>query len=238
MPLYWDIGISDEAIQSGLADMIAPIAKIAAELWKDAFTNLDNDPDYYRSETNEIPRRYLGIGTQFVEIPRHVFEERLCRTDNRFSAKSHYLIAELNADSHKKLLLDLYSRVNFSCHRVEIRIEKGCFQANARGTDEWHVDDNVNRTAMACFTNKPNWRTHILEEEASKQVEKEFNLKFLNRLEIEGRQDVLERIESLSTTMKTGFFYDASRLLHRGPKLSDLSEKISDEEYRVFILFC
>jgi len=199
---------------------------------------VDSAVDYLKSELSEFYAKVVEQGIEFMDwrsglliIPKYLVELNEDR-NNRYYAGTNFKIKRLKPDNSLAiLLLSLSQRISdlgFPSKHVEVRFEKGCYNAVA---NFWHRDftmnENVNYFSV-CYSNVEDWNTKILDEEGAKVI---------GEIPQVIDQQTSEKIESLAKNSEFGLIYEVTKVLHRSPLRKDFQLHAAKEDYRLFIRF-
>lgn len=171
--------------------------------------------------TLSIPVEFLTQGARGKERYEWYHSVKICNLDPS---------TPLGAIVHK--IKDTILECGFYCDRAEIHFEKGCMFSSA---DFWHKDGNRNgeNYITVCYSNKPNWSTRIAD---SAKVYESLNVSSLDPTMITEQQTAI--IDSVAFPAKHGDLWHANKVLHRGPKASDLAgDPLTPDDYRLLIRF-
>jgi hypothetical protein len=235
-PVLGRASVAQQTVDLAVKDYIQTLAKTHLDLVSETFEKLRNDPTYYTKSGNGIPYKHIKDG--FCNIPRYLIE-KLDPKEPRFYAHFSYSIDEIDQNTPSgNLLLSLakdISQIGIECHKVEVRLEKGCFESSA---EYWHVDGPASdRSISICYSNVMGWCTRILDDE---YISNFFNTIYdvPNDLYDKSNGDLSERIESLSRSSEFGVFYDVRKILHRSPRETDINvNALSVNDFRLFMRF-
>jgi hypothetical protein len=199
---------------------------LSAERWQ----KLQENPNCYEIYKTHQPDRTIIDGSMTIIHP-YVYDRS---GEERYFLRFFYKIADLKNDTPlKTLALDLNTiirELGFFCTDVDVRLEKGCENSLAQ---HWHLD-GYPVSITICWSSITKWRTYVLDEVNTKK----FSIHHLPLMPVDERNETTKKIEAFGQASKFGHFYNASKVMHRGPTAEDLSEeKIGVDDYRLFFRF-
>jgi hypothetical protein len=203
--------VSMEIIDTTVNDVLSTYAPVYQKIVADKRENLEKNPEHYKDlNKSGLPGKYFPNG--YVLIPEDLIHDK--SGEERYYINLAYEIADLKTDTPiTKLALSLHQMVckfGFESNSVGIRLEKGCFCSYP---DYWHLDGvKLGHSITICWSNQPN----VLREETETD----------------------KKIEAVAQAAQFGYFYNARKVFHRGPRVEDLGdEKLGVNDYRLFIRF-
>ncbi len=150
--------------------------------------------------------------------------------EERYYVHLKYEVANLDQSSpFTRLAFTLHGmliELGFFSTHVEVSLEKGCYDIRA---NYWHLDGEAfDHSLTICWGSKPKWCTHVLDEKNNEKY---------SCIDRSGDK-VHEEIEASGRPGIFGYFYNAQKVVHRGPRVEDFGEeKMGVNDYRLFLRF-
>lgn len=208
-------GASQESINAAVEDFISIFAP--------CYIRRMNDPRDDFSDLSFFNRKVVGTSLSFLFHPEN--EESYFA---EISSKISFFNSIRPLDALIIRLNKMITALGFLCTDVEIRFEKGSCHSLV---PFWHVDGSAFKHAIAInYSNRTNWSTRILPENLEFETTSLFSSCDLD-------STVLKSFEESSQAAKFGYFYDAQKICHRGPRPEDINEPIKPTDYRLFMRF-
>lgn len=181
----------------------------------------------------------------YMRIPLYIlnqFDEKVNKKIQYF-VELHFDPNELKTETPIKQLFFALSQkiLNYGFkfiadNRIEyitVRFENGCFDSQI---SHWHMDTSHMPPFYTAITTSystiKNWATRILDP-------KYFN-NFMAPISygmFQGSDADIEEVELLAIDAQSGYLFNATKLLHRAPRETELARQITPNDYRLFFRF-